>query len=214
MTPAAIAAVYTHTGIRLDPQDDTILCCAVLRRYADDCRFIMSFNRDSDKGRRTASFFIDLYRTQCYAKPCVLDDEERGESFHFMQGIYRFLPACNTVYFVKNAVTLLTFGRGQLRTLQHYYSYGPNPHQLRLATIMGKLTEIDCMCSTELAMFCTLSLLVLELVSLSYPKSIIRKCLHRKHSRSSDRFWIKCIPALMEVYDLSSILLNKVGHVS
>ena len=79
---------------------------------------------------------------------------------------------------------------------------------------MGKLTEIDCMCSTELAMFCTLSLLVLELVSLSYPKSIIRKCLHRKHCRSSDRFWIKCIPALMEVYDLSSLLLNKVGHVS
>ena len=79
---------------------------------------------------------------------------------------------------------------------------------------MGKLTEIDCMCSKELAMFCTLSLLVLELVSLPYPKSIIRKCLHRKHSRSSDRFWIKCIPALMEVYDLSSLLLNKVGHVS
>ena len=76
------------------------------------------------------------------------------------------------------------------------------------------LTEIDCMCSTELAMFCTLSLLVLELVSLSYPKSIIRKCLHRKHNRSSDRFWIKCIPALMEVYDLSSLLFNKVEHVS
>ena len=122
-------------------------------------------------------------RSSCYATPCVLDDEERGDSFHFMQGIYRFTPACTVTYFVKNAVSLLKYGRGQLRSLQHYSSYGPDPQQLRLATVMGKLTEIDYVCSDEPAMFCTLSLLVLELVSLAYPRSIIRKCLYRKYNQ-------------------------------
>jgi hypothetical protein len=171
----------------------------VLKRYADDCRTVCVFDRTTQHGAAVARAFIDAYRADCYPHPCTLDDEERGTAFRFMQGAYTFSPKCNSVYVVKNAAPLLTTSTPQLRSLQHFDSYGHAPSQLRFATVMGKLAEIAAVCSDSRWVIQAVCLLVLELSSLHYPPSLLKKALHRKSLQTSRRLWRDLIPAAVEL---------------
>jgi hypothetical protein len=199
MTPHGLARFSVLAGVTLDPRDDTPLAYAVLKRYADDCRAICIFDRTTQPGAAVARAFIDAYRADCYADPCTLDDEERGTAFQFMQGAYTFSPRCNSVYIVKNALPLLTTGRTKLRAMQHYTSYGHAPSQLRFATVMGKLAEVDAVCSDAQWIVQAVCLLCVELSSLHYPPALVTKALYRKYQQTDRQLWRDLIPAAVSL---------------
>ena len=200
MTPHGLMRFETLSGVFLDPHDDTPLAYAVLKRYADDCRAVCVFDSTTHHGSAIARAFIDAYRSDCYAKPCALEDEERGSTFHFMQGHYSFSPRCHSVYIAKNSTPLLATGSQQLRSLQHFDSYGHSPSTLRFATLMGKLAEVDAVCSHDVAVCQAVCLLCLEFASLQYPTALLVKALYRKYQRTSRQLWRDLIPAAAAIH--------------
>jgi hypothetical protein len=176
--------------IPLLPSDTTPLVCGFFRRYADDCRATSYFNASDPRGVIMADALITSYKTDCYIKPCELEDEERGSSFHFLQGFFQFSSGgCDASYVHKNAPFLLGETQGELRTIQHYWSYGQSNRALRLATLCGKFCEIRHFCSDATRTIAAVLSLCLELKSLQYPVSVVRDALFRQTARTSDAAW-------------------------
>ena len=74
----------------LDRNSDELLVCPFIRRYGDDCRCCAFYNVDQPVGRESVAAFIGMYKSDCYIRPCGLEDEERGSSFAFLQGSFQF----------------------------------------------------------------------------------------------------------------------------
>ena len=199
MTPAGRSYFASACGFPLLADDDSPLAFVVLKRYADDCRAVVCYSKCSPSGAAVASAFIDAYRSDCYVRPCSLDDEERGGSFHFMQGYYTFSPYCTVAYVVKNALPLLSTSRRRLRALQHFTSYGQQPSRLRYATVMGKFTEIDAISSDVPQLLRAIFLQCVELALLGFPMSVIRRAMRTKHRRTGSTVWCDAIPVATAV---------------
>jgi hypothetical protein len=183
------------------PTDRTPLACGFFRRYADDCRSSIYVNTDDPRGVRVAGALITSYTTDCYIKPCELEDEERGSSFHFLQGFFQFGPqGCDVSYIHKNAPFLLGESAGALRTIQHYWSYGQSNRALRLATWCGKLCEIRHVCSDGVRTIGAVLSLCVELKSLQYPLSVVRDGLYRQVLRSTDPVWMLLCRHICAIY--------------
>ena len=137
-----------------------------------------------------AHALITSHSSDCYIKPCELEDEERGSSFHFLQGSFAFSSrGCDVSYVHKNAPFLLGDSPHALRTIQHFWSYGQSNRALRLATLCGKFCEIRHFCSDSARTAAAVLSLCVELKSLEYPVSVIRDALFRQISRSADSVW-------------------------
>jgi hypothetical protein len=177
------------------------LVCGFFRRYADDCRCTSYYNNIDPRGVAMADALITSYKTDCYIKPCELEDEERGSSFHFLQGFFQFgLGGCDVSYVHKNAPFLLGESTGALRTIQHFWSYGQSNRALRLATLCGKFCEISHFCSDSTRTIAAILSLCLELKSLQYPYSVVRDALYRQTSRTSDSVWLRLASRLQSIY--------------
>lgn len=189
------------TNLRLLPTDDTPLVCGFFRRYADDCRAVCYYNADDHRGAIVADALIRSYKSDCYIKPCELDDEERGSSFHFLQGLFQFgLRGCDSSYVHKNAPFLLGESRSALRTIQHFWSYGQSNRALRLATLCGKFCEIRHFCSDGPRTIAAVLSLCLELKSLHYPLSVIRDALFRQTMKMDDPVWVYLARYIRTIY--------------
>jgi hypothetical protein len=164
----------------LDRNSDEPLACPFIRRYADDCRCCVFYNADQPGGRESAAAFIDMYKRDCYIRPCQLEDEERGSSFAFLQGDFLFGEfGCSYVYVHKNGPSLAT-GTRRFRSLQHYTSYGQNNRTLRFSTLCGKLVEAERFSSSPWSLVRTVIALYSEFFSLSYPRSLLQSALHNR----------------------------------
>ena len=214
MTERGLELFSAATGESLDPLDDNPLAYAVLARYADDCRPVAVFDAASPVCEAAAGAFIDSYRKDCYADPCELSDESRGVSFHFMQGFYTFLPKCTSTYVARNAVSLLSTGRRKLRSMQSFYSYGQAPSTLRFATLMGKLAEIEAVCSDPARVASATLLLIVELVHLDYPFRIVCDALYRKYNKTSDPIWKALIPLARRMHSYCRVWLPRILALS
>lgn len=187
--------------LQLLSTDVTPLVCGFFRRYADDCRSASFYNADDPRGVVLADALITSYKTDCYIKPCELEDEERGSSFHFLQGFFQFGPhGCDTSYVHKNAPFLLGESHSALRTIQHYWSYGQSNRALRLATLCGKFCEIRHFCSDDTRTIAAVLSLCLELKSLQYPVSVIRDALFRQSVRVPDLAWVHLSRHIHAIY--------------
>ena len=200
MTDAGFRAVSNLIPFPLDRRDTTPIVSIFFRRYADDCRCVAYYCRDVPAGRDVAAALITLYTTQCYIKPCELEDEERGTSFPFLQGFFHFHSShCNFSYLHKNGPSLLANHPRSIRSLQHYWSYGQSCRTLRLATLCGKLCEIRHFCSTDsLTILAVLSLCV-EFKSLDYPTSVIVSALHRQYTNTQSEVWQRLAHAVPRI---------------
>jgi hypothetical protein len=183
------------------PTDTTPLVCGFFRRYADDCRATSYYNASDPRGVSVADALITSYKTDCYIKPCELEDEERGSSFHFLQGYFQFdSGGCDVSYVHKNAPFLLGESHSALRTIQHFWSYGQSNRALRLATLCGKLCEIRHFCSDAARTIAAVLSLCLELRSLQYPLSVIRDALFRQTVRTADPVWVCLTRYIRAIY--------------
>ena len=199
MTSTGRAYFSAACGFPLLAADDSPLAFAILKRYADDCRAVVVYDARSPTGAAVANAFINAYRSDCYIRPCSLDDEERGRSFHFMQGYYTFFPQCAVEYVVKNALPLLTRHQRLIRSLQHYDSYGQSPSTLRYATVMGKLAEIDAISSSVHLLLRALLLQAVEFSYLGYPCSLLCRALKAKFRQTGCTFWLDACPLVTSV---------------
>jgi hypothetical protein len=182
--------ITTYTHCVLDRTDHTPLVCGFFRRYADDCRSVCYYNASDSRGKLVAAALIQSYTKDCYIKPCTLEDEERGSSFHFLQGFFQFdTGGCDVSYVHKNADSLLAKKGRALRTLQHFWSYGQSNRSLRLATVCGKLCEIRHFCTDPARTVASVLSLCLEFKFLQYPASLVRSALFRQSARSDAPVW-------------------------
>jgi hypothetical protein len=164
----------------LDRNSTEPLTCPYIRRYADDCRCNAHFDADSEHGRHTARAFIDMYKRDCYIRPCRLEDEERGRSYPFLQGSFSFGDSgCSFDYVHKNGPSLVTRTR-KFRSLQHYTSYGQCNRSLRFSTICGKLVEAEKFSSSPWSLVSTVLALCVEFLFLSYPRHLVARALHKR----------------------------------
>jgi len=120
----------------------------------------------------------------------MLEDEERGPAFHFLQGFFRFGSGeLSADYIAKNCEYLAKCGKPRFVNLQHFNSYTHSPHEMRFATLMGKLCEIEAFSAPYQSVeFGFLSLLP-DLAYLGYPVSVVRKALCRMSDRAGNPIW-------------------------
>ena len=196
MTPAGRKYFASACGFPLLADDDSPLAFIVLKRYADDCRAVVVYSKCSPSGAAVANAFINAYRSDCYVRPCSLDDEERGSSFHFMQGYYTFSPQCTVEYVVKNAFPLLSSSHRRIRSLQHFSSYGQMPTRLRYATVMGKFTEIDAISSDDTLLLRAIALQCVEFAFLGFPFTVVRRAMRTRYQRTGSALWVDAIPVV------------------
>jgi hypothetical protein len=186
MTDDGFRALSLLVPFPLDRNSDEPLTCPFIRRYADDCRCCAFYNVDLPGGRESAAAFIDMYKRDCYIRPCRLEDEERGSSFAFLQGTFEFGESgCSFAYVHKNGPSLET-GTRKFRSLQHYTSYGQCNRTLRFSTVCGKLVEAEKFSSTPWFLVRTVLALYSEFLFLSYPRGLLLRALH-KRARLPDR---------------------------
>jgi hypothetical protein len=194
MTQMGLQLFQSLTGMVLGPSDDTLLAYAVLKRYTGDWRAICVYDKTTPGGKLVAQAFIDMYRgignTATNAPANWKMKKQRGSAFHFMQGMYLFPPHTNIKHIVKNALSLLTTSKRKIRSLQqHFHSYGHDNTALRHSTIMGKLKEIESICSNASNVIGAVILLAVELVSLGYPARTLSKALYLKFLQSHCLHW-------------------------
>ena len=160
------------------------------------------YGTNSPCGAAFASALIEHYKQHCYIEPCKLEDEDRGPGFNFLQGCFVFSNAgCGISYLHKNSESLLAGKPRKLRTLQHFWSYGQSNRSLRLATVCGKLNEIDHFSSTTLNAFRALLSISVEFHYLGYPLSLLRDFIFRMETRVKDSKWKHLFPAAKITYD-------------
>lgn len=186
----------------LSQSGNTPLVCCFLRCYADDCRCICYYGTDSPYGSAVASALVEHYKRHCYIEPCKLEDEDRGCGFDFLHGCFSFdSTGCHVSYLHKNADSLLAGEPRKFRTLQHFWYYGQPNRSLRLATVCGKLNEIDHFSSTPLNAFRAILSICVEFHHLRYPLSLLRDATYRMETRTRDSKWLHLFYAAKVVYD-------------
>jgi site-specific DNA-cytosine methylase len=166
---------------------DAILMYVMFKRYADDCRtVILHTPKMSDAVAR----YLVSYKTKCYEKPCMLEDEADTPTLEFLQGIFVFTPhKCIARYQSKNFIHFAEHNRPKFRTMQHYSSYCVSPDSTRYSTIAGKLSEIDAFSSDDTARMLGVLSIVPDLVHLRYPISLVIKALYVRTRRTGDQIW-------------------------
>jgi hypothetical protein len=203
LTDSGFVAIAALVTAPLDRHSTTPLLCVFYRRYADDSRSVAYYDARSPTAALVAKALSSLYKTDCYIKPCVLEDEEEGASFLFLQGHFSFgARGCSSSYVHKNGASLLAGAPRTFRTLQHFWSYGQSNRALRLATVCGKLCEVRCFCSDLYSRLGAILSLCVEFKSLEFPVSVIASALHRQFSTTSDVFWSRLASVIHRIYRL------------
>jgi hypothetical protein len=200
---SGFAAIAGLVSVPLARSSTAPLLCVYYRRYADDSRSIAHFDADSPVARLVAVALNELYKRQCYIKPCELEDEEEGSSFFFLQGRFFFdSRGCHSQYIHKNGASLLARLPRTLRTLQHYWSYGQSNRALRLATVCGKLCEVRHFSSDRVAVVGAVLSLLTEFRSLEFPLSLLTGAFHRQFALTNDRIWADLAESVPRLYSL------------
>jgi hypothetical protein len=200
---SGFAAIAELVPTPLARSSTTPLLCVYYRRYADDSRSIAHYDADSHVARLVAVALNQLYKRQCYIKPCELEDEEEGSSFLFLQGRFVFdSRGCHSQYVHKNGASLLARLPRTLRTLQHYWSYGQSNRALRLATVCGKLCEVRHFSSDRIALVGAVLSLLIEFRSLEFPLSLLTCAFQRQLALTDDRVWADLAKSVPRLYHL------------
>ena len=100
--------------------DNLPITAISLNRYVDDVRIVLMMHKHSHVSRLFGIFWLYLYRKFCYGYPCILEDEEYGPTFSFLQGTFGFSSGvlrCN--YVARNLPSMLDTGRPKFYNMQH-----------------------------------------------------------------------------------------------
>ena len=171
--------------------DNLPITAISLNRYVDDVRIVLMMHKHSHVSRLFGIFWLYLYRKFCCGYPCILEDEEYGPTFSFLQGTFGFSSGvlrCN--YVARNLPSMLDTGRPKFYNMQHFRSYTQNHHQMRLASLIGKFCEIDAFSEPYSNVQEGVVSLVPELAYLGYPVSVVRSALLRMFQRSDNSVWL------------------------
>ena len=79
---------------------------------------------------------------------------------------------------------------------------------------MGKLAEIEAVCSDPARVASATLLLIVELVHLDYPFRIVCDALYRKYNKTSDPIWKALIPLARRMHSYCRVWLPRILALS